>query len=588
MGPLITFCIPSNCPLPFLFSHSPLDGVGDIFLSTAPSPMAPVSESLAYANATGNTKSFITPAAVFAFLFEVLLVILIILSIFAIVRRYFMARSPQTSAQTCPSLSADAEAQQGASPSFVKTRGWRSWDASRTSSAVAAFRYHRGALDDTATLLEKGPEAALPPASFPVSTRAESSQRSASLSDNAHGRLHSHVLATNQSEPRRVGTSSLSGILHSCTSTTPNYSSTGDSRSSTWFPPHIRVGDRPAQDHVPPSSGLARRPPNADMVPSIVVTTSKDDFEVSSPASTYSEPDSPTVSTPPLEFSADIHVYDNSLGGLSTPPWTWAPAVGDDGHTVDSDILDGMSQPADYFGGKAACASQDFATRGVLCEGADPRSLEQMTISENERPATQTIIAAPKLDATPILQFWLNGPALVTQCWAEDDAHLASGTGSEREDEEEWEAAWRTGGRLIRAFASSCSTESVDGIEQDEGEATDYHIEIHNVKAQRFVSDSQPCYSKLDIIDPHCEVPVEWCGRPESAGSSSSWQSSDTGGSRRVSRSESGSSFYSCSGSSYTEEFEASDSFSDKVDCSSLRFDISATYGQPPPTICTT
>ncbi|KAI0661104.1 hypothetical protein C8Q70DRAFT_1052215 [Cubamyces menziesii] len=551
--------------------------------------MAPVPESLAYANATGNTKSFITPAAVFAFLFEVLLVILIVLSIFAIVRRYTMNRRPQTAAQTFPPLSADAEAQQGPSPSFVKTRGWRSWDASRMRAAVAAFQYHRGPLDDTAALLEKGSEAALSPL-FPTSTRAESSQLGASHSDSSRGRLHSISPPTIQSE--QASTSTHSCISHFRTCATPNYCSTSDSRASTRLPPHAHVEDQRPQNYAPSSSGLSRRSPVVNVMPSIVVTACNDEFEVSSPASTYSEPDSPTVSTPPPEFSPDVHVFDGLQGTLRSPPWTWALSDGDASHVVEPDILaEGASHPAEYkFGGEASCiAPHHSASRSARYEDQGIRPLRQdLTIVEDDVPAsTLVIIAAPELDMTPIREFWVNGPALVTQCWAEGDADLPSC--SSGEDEEEWETAWRTGGRLVRAFASSCSTDTLSGSEQDLDENMEYFVKLYNVKAECFVPKPETCSSKFDIISPPCEVPVEWCGRPESADSSSSWQSSYAGRPRRISGSDSGSSFYSCSRSSFTEDSEASDSFSDKDNYSSRLFNIAvAMYGRPPSTICTT
>ncbi|KAH9894927.1 hypothetical protein C8Q73DRAFT_478163 [Cubamyces lactineus] len=371
-------------------------------------------------------------------------------------------------------------------------------------------------------------------------------------------------------------------MLHS-RSSTPNYSSTGDSRSSTWCPPHAAVEDWYRQSDAPSSSRLDHHLPAGDIVPLIVVTSCNDDFEVSSPTSTYSEPDSPTVSTPPPEFSADVHVYDSPRSSLLNPPWTWTFAGGDDGHIVDPDTPESVSQRTVFFGDKTACILPEHsASPSVRCEGRDGQyHAHNTTIVENGRPGpAMLVIAAPKLDLSPIHQFWLNGPALVTRCWAEGNADLTSGTGSEDGVEEEWETAWRSGGPLVKAFAASCSTGSIDDSEENQDENMEYFVKLHNVKAERFVSDSELCCSKLDTIGPHSKVPVEWCGRPESADSSSSWQSSNAEDSRRMAGSDSGSSFYSGSESSFTEEFEASDRFSSKDDCS-LRSDISATFVQP-------
>ncbi|KAI0644584.1 hypothetical protein C8Q79DRAFT_1104908 [Trametes meyenii] len=96
------------------------------------------------------------------------------------------------------------------------------------------------------------------------------------------------------------------------------------------------------------AGGLVPHSPTGE-APRIIVTMPSDEgiaFEALSPASTYSEPDSPTVETPDLASPVEVRVYEGPLEGDYA---TSVQLADHDDHHAQVDLSDACIEPKDFL-----------------------------------------------------------------------------------------------------------------------------------------------------------------------------------------------------------------------------------------------
>lgn len=342
------------------------------------------------------------------------------------------------------------------------------------------------------------------------------------------------------------------------------------------------------------------------------------EIEAHSPASTYSEPDSPAIATPRLDSSVDldVRVVGDEADQLQIPFPAWEPAV-DEEETVNLSNFSGElfqlgAPPSRKTVAAAAPVSEittpqlDFssvdlyedtyphllfaieeeeepeelaastssvvtpqlefagpitATEEVaLQSGFNPStSLEDvllnvpLTIAKEEPQSPKIIDACGQLDPAPVHEFLHKGPAIVNGPTSE---------ASSDDEEEDWEKAFRLGGRLTGAFSAPLSNDSLGDDDYDDDEY-DEPEEAYEVLHKTTAACEVQVHGAHKLIS-SLSAAIEWCDAASSEASSSD-ASSDAGSDYQDASSddESNSSFYSCSGSSTTEDDTAvGDSFS--------------------------
>ncbi|KAI0633662.1 hypothetical protein C8Q77DRAFT_1073460 [Trametes polyzona] len=383
-----------------------------------------------------------------------------------------------------------------------------------------------------------------------------------------------------------------------------------------WVRPHLQtIRDHTYRDWVLTSPTLDSlpssfsRPFTAIEIPTIIVTPPEEptcpDPEVSSPASTYSEPDSPTVATPPLESTADDYVYiaEDVEDRLAVPSPTWDVIFEDEEEAENlsrfsGEIFQLQPPPSRKILSPSITKTDSKNTTGLLCDAARTRVLD--VIAEEDEPedelrvvvaasqcdeahvsdaigfsATATILDAiledeehqdeyeaprvvslsTKPDPAPPLDFLQESPVLVTTAVeATNDSNELSAS-----EEEDWEKAFRLGGRLTSAFACPLSSNSLDDdFDEEEDRYSDddvldeeCHV-LHKMDVVRHVE----VRSAFKLISPFFAPATEWCEASQSYQSESDDSDADSDSDYHDASSDlaSDSSFYSCSGSSFTEE----------------------------------
>ncbi|KAI0644587.1 hypothetical protein C8Q79DRAFT_782190 [Trametes meyenii] len=266
--------------------------------STSTSPIAP--------DATHTSSSVSSPTAmtVFAAVFLLLVFVLVILSFFALARRY-RRRSVPTGDQTLSASTADwdLEAQGGRDDSLIEKT-----PRSRDFSALYVWAFSRTSKRFLVLPL---------PVSAPSSACGSTFARRLTgglLSSSKKAWLKVKVFS-------RFAVSGANGFL-ALARRSRNTISSYDA-------------DREANRLVP-------RPFFIGEAPRIIVTLPSDEdiaLEVSSPASTYSEPDSPTVETPILGSPVEVHVYEGTSEGDSAPSLVEDQDEGHPGASADKNFL---------------------------------------------------------------------------------------------------------------------------------------------------------------------------------------------------------------------------------------------------------
>lgn len=375
-------------------------------------------------------------------------------------------------------------------------------------------------------------------------------------------------------------------------------------------------------------------------IPTIIVTPPEDtttpespEIEAYSPASTYSEPDSPAIATPRLDSSVDldVRVVGDEADQLQIPFPAWEPSI-DEEETVNFSNFSGElfqlgappsrktatgtapvannttsqvdfssvelyedtyphllfaieeeEEPEELEAPTTAAVTPQLdsvrpitATREIALQSSftpstsleDVHSNVSLTIAEEEELESPRIIdACGQLDPAPVHEFLHKGPTIVTSDFNEPPCEASCD-----DEEEDWEKAFHLGGRLTGAFSAPLSNDSLGDDDYDDDE----------------YEEPQEAYEVLHKTTAACEVQVhgahklissfsatiEWCDAASSDASSSDAlsdaasdadASSDAGSDYQDASSddESNSSFYSCSGSSTTEDDTAvGDSFS--------------------------
>lgn len=364
-------------------------------------------------------------------------------------------------------------------------------------------------------------------------------------------------------------------------------------------------------------------------IPTIVVTPPEDttahespEMKAYSPASTYSEPDSPAIATPRLDSSADfdVRVVGDEADQLQIPFPAWEPAI-DEEETVNLSNFSGelfqLGAPPSRKTATAAAPVADITTPQLdfsavelyedtyphllfaIEEEEEPEELEapttgavilqldsvgpitateeeatqssftpsasledvlpnvSLTIAEEESESPRIIDACGQLDPAPVHEFLHKGAAIVTSnlkghaCEASSD-----------DEEEDWEKAFRLGGRLTGAFSAPLSNDSLGDDDYDD-DGYELPEEAYQVLHKTTAACEVQVHGAHKLISSFSAT-IEWCDAMSSDASSSD-ASSDAGSDYQDASSddESNSSFYSCSGSSTTEDDTAvGDSFS--------------------------
>ncbi|KAJ3001195.1 hypothetical protein NUW54_g6585 [Trametes sanguinea] len=298
-----------------------------------------------------GVSTVITPAAVFAFLFEVLLVVLVILTIVAIFRKY---RRPRGSAGQ--PLVFDVEAQVGTRDLEVRqASNLRNHRASSFSSSRRCAPCPGITDDSAASLLKDHPS--------PIY-------------------LHCPLYAQPNSPPAKEP-------LVDYTSFKARSIQELISEALTYHTPSTPGATRPhTAGHV--EATQTRSPARH------VKTAQELDYDVapSAPPSLVSEPDSPPPTTPPVGMHWDVRIasdmHHHSLRHLAS---TW-PALRDDSE-VATDV------PRNGLG---LSQTGDLALR--------PRGARATAEIEDVPKTVAEILAASVLDPSPIHEFCLKGPAI--------------------------------------------------------------------------------------------------------------------------------------------------------------------------------
>lgn len=363
-------------------------------------------------------------------------------------------------------------------------------------------------------------------------------------------------------------------------------------------------------------------------IPTIVVTPPEEtstpespEIEAYSPASTYSEPDSPAIATPRLDSSVDfdVRVVGDEADQLQIPFPVWEPDV-DEEETVNLSNFSGelfqLGAPPSRKTATVTAPVSDITTPHLdfssvelyedtyphllfaIEEEEEPEELEApttgavtpqldsarlvtateevalqssftpstsledvspnvpLTVAEEEPKSPRIIDACGQLDPAPVHEFLHKGAAIVTSHFNRPPCEASCD-----DEEEDWEKAFRLGGRLTGAFSAPLSNDSLgdDDYDDDEYEEPEEAYEVlHKTTAacEVHIHGAHKLISSFSAT-------IEWCDAASSDASSSD-ASSDAGSDYQDASSddESNSSFYSCSGSSTTEDDTAvGDSF---------------------------
>ncbi|KAI0373434.1 hypothetical protein BV20DRAFT_735963 [Pilatotrama ljubarskyi] len=552
--------------------------------------MAPVISS---ARPDGNSILSVTPANVFALLFELLLVVLIVLSIVAIVRRYCRGGGSLGRSQPPTTVVLKVEGRGNAS-----TKASRRFALlSALSSALARSKSGGGSLGDTASLLDNDAESLPPRRSNELRTSADSSDFKRSNRIGSYDTVEVKVSlrssifrALSQSPPQpaliertqfRVDARHSTEVVKvSATFARPDGRAVADVPRSqhasdcppgdmhAWLAPHQEVvHDYCSKWTVPsPEAHLCVleeiQPSTAADVPRIAVTSSTDAFtepespgpELDSPTSTYSQPDSPIVMTPPLGFDTGVSLWApvNDLHhGKET-----RNASGDSGDVFESEPgatsnPKAKAHPKAFVGGAEGfglgVGSIHVKSLGPSASLVLHTILEEQEEEEAEHAPWRIITASRKLDPTPLQEFALRGPAIVIP---RTSGNCTNAAYASLEDGDDWAAAYRISGRLMDAFApSACSLDDDDKSGGDDSDEPPVYMSLHKVGAERRVR----CRSAYKLVRFSFTAIVEWCDAASASGVGSS-ESSDSEDMDKGGDFESGSSFLSSTGSSSTED----------------------------------
>ncbi|KAI0356385.1 hypothetical protein OH77DRAFT_1424043 [Trametes cingulata] len=282
---------------------------------------------------------------------------------------------------------------------------------------------------------------------------------------------------------------------------------------------------------------------------------------MASPASTFSEPDSPTVRTPPLESSTDGPVPCALADDPRIPFSRWIVANDGGGGTEMYDFstspgtaFDFVARPVAKTYRKDATATdglglgveslhtgaQGSVTPVVLHAIVEEEEEEDEDEDEDEpedRAPCKIIASCREFDPAPFFEFALKGPAIVVPSVPSELEELNATTNYD------WLTSYHLNGRLLDAFAPSSFDDDEDTSSDDE---RTYHLDLHDVNAERQVR----VRSALRLIGSAFTTVIEWCDDAASASSDSSSEDLEL----KDGEFESGSSFLSSSGSSFTEE----------------------------------
>lgn len=356
--------------------------------------------------------------------------------------------------------------------------------------------------------------------------------------------------------------------------------------------------------------------------PEETTTPESPESEAYSPASTYSEPDSPAIATPRLGSSVDldVRVVGDEADQLQIPFPAWEPAV-DEEETVNLSNFSGElfqlgappsrktatviapvpevttpqldfssvelyedtypqllfaieeeeepeelevpttgAVPPQFNFAEPVTATEEVSPQSSFTPSAssgDVQLNDSLVIAEEEPESPRIIEACGQLDPAPVHEFQHKGPAVVTSDFNGPPCEASCDDG-----EEDWEKAFRLGGRLTGAFAAPLSNDSLGDDDYDDDEYEEPE-EVYEVLHKTTAACEVQVHGAHKLISSFSAT-IEWCDVASSEASSSD-ASSDAGSDYQDASSddESNSSFYSCSGSSTTEDDTAvGDSFS--------------------------
>ncbi|OJT09259.1 hypothetical protein TRAPUB_14256 [Trametes pubescens] len=571
----------------------------------------------AHSHSVGNAVTSVTPVNLFALLFEILIFILIVLSIVAAVRRYFGARIG-TQAPVQAGLVDDIEAQTGQGNTSVKNSSGSRWLSSLRGPFLSSSR--DDCLSDTTALLEKDISKSL---LLPVSS-ARSSSSGFSFLHKLLGRFRSLP-------PTGVKSDAQAGSTDSPDRVRSHMRALRDQLTREWVNTIPGVGGshhRFPRGTVKPKLASIEIPTIIVTSPEDITTSESPEAEAYSPVTTYSEPDSPAIATPRLDSSVDldVRVVGGEVDQLQIPFPSWGPAS-DEEETVNlsnfsselfqlgappsrktttTPALDSATPQLDFSSVESyedtyphllfAIAEEEepeelqpptigtitpqLDSAGLIpaTEASVPQSSStpspslqdvhsdvSLAIAEEETESPRIFDACGRLDLAPVYEFLHKDPAIVTS-----DVHGSTGEAPSDDDEEDWEKAFCLGGRLTRAFSSPLSNDSLgdDDYDDDEYELPEEAYEVLHKTTSACEVQVHGAHKHKHISS--LSATIEWCDTAFSEASSSE-ASSDAGSDYQDASSddESNSSFYSCSGSSATEDDTAVDnSFSSpKVHC---------------------
>ncbi|KAI0768770.1 hypothetical protein BD413DRAFT_93821 [Trametes elegans] len=504
--------------------------------------MAPASYTTSVGRVDSSTS--FTAATAFTLLFEILLVILMLATILVLVRRYLRTRRSRTQIQARSTSVADVEA---VHPGVMDKRSWSFWRLSGIP-ALALWTPRPGSGAVTAALLEA----------------------------DAYETLPSPVLASPRqrgSFPGRVSAS----LMHRTKSCMARMASVSTYTSIVSHPSTLSY-PRCARSHVDLQAPLSAFP---WPIPNIVITdcdaepaeVEPSEWDICSPASTYSEPDSPAVATPPLESFLDLYQPgDVAHDTAGMRPWS-ADSVLYDGDDEDKSGVPSKGFCMELTGKRSSVNSLGLGLELEDMVTFSPVSSSDVTTKEAGKAeevvsAIRIVEAAPQVDPTPIREFLQKGvAAIVPSTESKPDCPATH--------EQDWELAFSRGLGLVGAFSASLSIASLDddAYDDEHSEPTDYCLDIQKVKAvhvtqvQSAVGVSLPFSVGVEWVDARSVV----CPLLPALGSpdDSSDAQSDAGSEL---------SFYSCSDSSFTEEDDLPRCDSDS--CSDLDLETEAKDGR--------
>ncbi|KAI0829919.1 hypothetical protein BC628DRAFT_1082422 [Trametes gibbosa] len=491
--------------------------------------------SSAISHTSARSPPSVTPANVFAFLFELMVLVLIVLSIVVLVRRYLGARDSPTP-QTYPRrvFTADLEAQDDHTGASIRNEP-RFWTYILQHLGLGSGDDSPG---DNASLLDKDRSMSL---SLPVTTTDLPPTPRIHLLFNGFGgtctlpgsgveALHSRSLHSHIQSP--------CGVL--------TYSSC---EVSQFVRADIYNSRRPSDPRTKHSS-------STDYV----------NMDPSSPESTYSEPDSPTVTTPPLDsyLDFDMRAASDEVDQLQTPTVLWG--------AVDDEQPSNLPQ----LSGCAFSSGVSPRSKNTYLSGVDSDILSNLTAvsipseadlhllpaavivedkgSDDDCKSLRTTATVPLLDACHIPESVEEGPAHLIF-----DGDVTHGKAF-YDDYEGWQTVLRLGGSLTAAFASPFSSESLredDKCDGDNDQPTEEAYVLHHTQGL--------CQGHVESAALSSTAVIEYC---DPTSSSSSWSialsESDARSDYHDVRSDIGSdsSFYSCSAFSYSEDIELDGSYS--------------------------